>query len=154
MTKQQKDSYYELVAILDHMEEKYRAKIPPTLFSFFEENRTENSSFHLDFSSPLEDQISDETVALLAMLTLNYWCDTDEEKKQLLKMFSENDLIYQERLKNQYSIENVFQQKIEEIQSSTPIESKTSNEIIKVSPTPWYQKLWDKIIQFFKKRKE
>ena len=152
MTKLQKDSYFELITILNQMEEKYRSKIPPALFAFFEENSSKDSSFQLSFSLPLKDQISDYTNALLAMLTLNYWCETEEEKNQLLKTFAQNDIQYQEKLKDQYSIENIFQQKKQNTSITVSQESNEYLELIEKTPPPWYQKLWEKIIHFFTKK--
>ena len=41
----------------------------------------------------IEDQeIKESTVNILAMLNVNYWCETEEHKQELLKRYQENDL--------------------------------------------------------------
>ena len=57
----------------------------------------------MDANVPLEEQeISEKTTAILAMLMLNYWCESPEQKQELTDMFNENERKYQEELQRKY----------------------------------------------------
>lgn len=45
---------------------------------------------------------------MIAVLDLNYWCKDEEEKLKLKKKFGENELKYQEELKEKYNVDNLF----------------------------------------------
>ena len=45
------------------------------------------------------------------MLNLNYWCETEEEKQELIKHYTENERKYQEELRKKYNTDNIFQKK-------------------------------------------
>ena len=40
---------------------------------------------------------------MIALLHLNYWCDTEEEKANLNQMLKQNDYKYQNKLKEKYN---------------------------------------------------
>ena len=58
-------------------------KIPKKLILFFKENASTNYICNIDYNRPLkEQQLLDETRGLISMLCLNYWCETEEQKKR------------------------------------------------------------------------
>ena len=92
MTMNKKNSYVEILEILKYMDKIYVDKIPKELIKFFEENKANNYSFKFDSTVELDKQnLNDNTLALLAMLNLNYWCKDEKERKEMLKIYSEND---------------------------------------------------------------
>ncbi len=75
MKSEEKIAYKQLITILNNMEPEYKEKIPKKLMKLFEENSAEDYEFHLDLTRPLQEQeLNSKTLALLAMLNLNYWC--------------------------------------------------------------------------------
>ena len=57
---------------------------------------------------PLEEQhILPETIDILALLKLNYWCN-EEEKKELLKVLNKNEQQFQKEAKEKYDIDKLF----------------------------------------------
>ena len=91
-------AYAEILEILDYMEEEYVNKIPQKLINVIKENALDTYERHLDANVPLEEQeISEKTTAILAMLMLNYWCESPEQKQELTDMFNENERKYQEK---------------------------------------------------------
>lgn len=113
-------AYSELLEVLSHMEEKYTNKIPKKLMNFFEENALSTYEKHIDIYKPLEEQnLSERTSALIAMLTLQYWCASKEEKKELINIFNENERKYQEELREKYNPDNIFNNKPEEVEHNT-----------------------------------
>ena len=51
-------------------------------------------------NKPLKDQkVQRKTLAVLAFIDLNYWCN-EEEKQKLLKMYGENKTVIKEKAEN------------------------------------------------------
>ena len=110
MKSEEKIAYKQLITILNNMEPEYKEKIPKKLMKLFEENSAEDYEFHLDLTRPLQEQeLNSKTLGILAMLNLNYWCETEEEKQELIKHYTENERKYQEELRKKYNTDNIFQ---------------------------------------------
>ena len=109
------------------MEPEYKEKIPKKLMKLFEENSAEDYEFHLDLTRPLQEQeLNSKTLALLAMLNLNYWCETEEEKQELIKHYTENERKYQEELRKKYNTDNIFQKNNKENKQEETTEEQVS----------------------------
>ena len=109
MKNEQRESYTEVLTILNYMETEYQEKIPKKLIDFFERNSAKDYKFDIDLAIPLKEQeLKAKTLSLLAMLNLNYWCNSDEEKQELIKHYSENEKKYQEELRKKYNPDNLF----------------------------------------------
>lgn len=115
MRNEQGESYAEILTILSHMEMKYQDKIPKKLIDFFERNSAKDYKFDIDLAIPLKEQkLKAKTLSLLAMLNLNYWCESDEEKQELMKHYSENEKKYQEELREKYNPDNILKKRNQE----------------------------------------
>lgn len=155
-------AYAELLEILSLMEEEYTNRIPKKLINIFETHKALQYSNHINPEVPLEEQdISEKTSALLAMLMLNYWCDSEEQKQELKNTFEENERIYQEELKEKYNPDNIFKKDTSAQNSNVMKEELTASEQIvdnsSISPAdlpmdynsfPWYKKVITKIKTF------
>ena len=151
-------AYAELLEILSLMEEQYVKRVPQKLIGIFEQNALVSYEKHLDVNKPLEEQnLSKETTALIAMLTLNYWCDTEEEKRELTEIYKENEKLYQEQVREKYNPDNIFvnQNTSEELEISTNneqivdnIESNSFNLPLDYQAFPWYKKIFTKVRNF------
>lgn len=154
-------AYAELLEILSLMEEEYISRIPKKLLNTFESHKYSEYSNHINAEISLEEQnISEKTSALLAMLMLNYWCDSEEQKQALKDTFEENERKYQEELKEKYNPNNIFKNSEEETSQnlSTNTEQIVNNQPINsanlpldYSTFPWYKKLLTKIKTFIYK---
>ena len=115
MKNEQREFYTEVLTILNYMETEYQEKIPKKLIDFFERNSAKDYKFDIDLAIPLKEQkLKAKTLSLLAMLNLNYWCKSDEEKQELLKHYSENEKRYQEELREKYNPDNIFKKRNQE----------------------------------------
>lgn len=102
-------AYAELLEILDSMEEEYIVKLPKKLISIFKKYALEDYEKHIDVTRPLEEQeISPKTAALIGMLTLQYWCKSEQEKQELINIFKENERKHEETLREKYNPDNIF----------------------------------------------
>ena len=148
MRNEASEAYTEVLTILNHMETKYQDKVPKKLKDFFEKNSAKDYRFDIDFKTPLKDQeLKNKTLVLLAMLNLNYWCSTEEEKQELIKHYSENEEIYQEKLREKYNPDNIFNNNNQQINT----EEETSREEVSLveQKESVFKKLINKIKRFF-----
>lgn len=123
-------AYAEILEILDYMEEEYVSKVPKKLIKVITENASETYERHLDANVPLEEQqISDKTTALLAMLMLNYWCESPEQKQELTDMFNENERKYQEELQRKYDPNNIFNNDPKPASVEPKVEPKVESKV-------------------------
>ncbi len=115
ISNERKEAYVEVLEVLKHMDEKYVEKIPTKLIKFFEDNSSIRYKFILD--RPIEEkEFKKETLDLLAMINLNYWCEDEEHKKELLNQYYRNEIKIQEELLEKYNYDNLFKAKKEKIQ--------------------------------------
>ncbi len=136
--RKHKEAYVEVLEVLKYMDFKYVEKIPVKLRKFFYDNASKQYKFELDQSIPFSEQeLSEITINILAMLNYNYWCEDEEHKKYLLNKYNENEIKYQKMLMERYSADNLFKREEKNI-SSVPQ---------KYEEDKWY----DKVIQFIKK---
>lgn len=112
MKAKTKDAYVEVLGILDLLDEEQKNRIPKKLKEFFENNKNQDYQVNIDSNIPLEEQnLLHETVDILAMLKLNYWCTNEKEKEGLLNLLNENEKKYQEELRKKYNPNNLFKDK-------------------------------------------
>ena len=112
MKAKTKDAYVEVLGILDLLDEEQKNRIPKKLKEFFENNKNQDYQVNIDSNIPLEEQnLLQETLDILAMLKLNYWCTNEKEKEGLLNLLNENEKKYQEELRKKYNPNNLFKDK-------------------------------------------
>ena len=98
-----------------------------------------------------EQNISEETKKILALIYRNYLV-TDEDRKQLI--IEENNI--KQKLENEkrekYSVEDIFNYKTKNSKNIN-IESNVDKLIIKESNNKkWYKKIFEKLSNFFSKK--
>lgn len=109
MIMNRNNSYVEILEILKYMDKIYIDKIPQKLIQFFEENKAKDYEFEYNSTLELDKQnLNDNTLALLAMLNLNYWCENEEHKKELISKYNENEKKYQEELREKSNPDDIF----------------------------------------------
>lgn len=115
MRVNRKKSYVEILEILKYVDKAYVDKIPKKLIDFFKENKAMDYDFKYDSTLEISKQkLHKSTIVLLAMLNLNYWCDSEEHKKELIKKYNENEQKYQEQLREKYNPDNIFKKRKQE----------------------------------------
>ena len=105
-------AYAEVDAILDLLEEEVVEKIPLKVRKFFKEEKDTNYIPNINAEiSLLEQNLKRETMVLLAILNLNYWCDSEKEKQEILNSFVENEKLKklaEKELAEKYNLDNIF----------------------------------------------
>ena len=136
-------AYSEVYEILNLLDKEYKEKVPDKVRTFFEEERLKDYKPEINTDTPLIDQnLKRETIVLLAILNLNYWCDTPEEKQEILDELANNEKEKQELLEK-YNPDNLFKKKIEK----DYIEEKNSYLPIEVKK----QSIFERFINFIQK---
>ena len=139
------NSLYQVNEILKYMAPNLKARIPKKFISYFENNKSQNYNWSIDTSLPLEKQnLLTPTKEILTLLYRDYICD-DIEKIKIQKTLNENDIKYQENLKEIYNPNNVFKNKQKNIEVT---ENTTS---IATSKDSFFSKIISKIKLFFHK---
>ena len=126
-----KKAYSEVYTIFELLPNELISKIPIKLRDFIIAEKDENYIANINPNIPLENQkLLTETITILALLKLNYWCENEEEKYELMKMFQDNE--YQYELEKKYNLNNIFDNKYENVQLPVPIKKDSfKNKIIK-----------------------
>ena len=124
-------AYTETLIILSWVGKEYRDKIPEKFIKFLEENKDKNYVPKINPISLLENQnILEETANVLALIKLNYWCESEEEKKELISLLKENDNKKQKELQEKFDVYKKFEEK-NKIEPTTSKETK-ENIIIRL----------------------
>ena len=149
MERSLEKSYSEVCKILHLMDEKYVNKIPKKVINLFESNKLKDYEPFINPQISLAEQnLERKTLAILAMLNLNYWCKSQEEKNELLKMYSDNDKKREDKLREKYNPENLFKKKENCAEKE---ESNMHNQMVEYKEENFLKKILNKIMKFFKR---
>lgn len=98
----------EVLGILNELEDKELKKIPQNIIDFFENNKSKTYNPDIDYTESVEKlSLKEKTREILAGLYLDYLCP-EEEKQEYINKLRYNDIKYQEKLKEQYNVDNIF----------------------------------------------
>ena len=125
-------------------------KIPNKFMSFLKENASQNYECNFDYTKPLKElNLTNETRGLIAVICLNYWCETEEEKKSFREHLSENEKKYQEELIKKYN-NGIFKKK-ESIPQIKTINENIETKILPVQTkkTNFFKRTFNSIMKFF-----
>lgn len=104
-----KEIYSEVYQVLNLLGNEYIDKLPKSLLNMLKEKRDINYNPQYIEDIPLNKQnIKKETLAILALLHLNYWCENEKEKLELKQVLKNNEDMYQQDIRNKYNLENMF----------------------------------------------
>ena len=89
-------------------------KIPSKFIKFLSDNSSKNYECDFDYTKPLKEiNISEEARGIIAMICLNYWCITDEQKEKFKSHLTKNELKFQKEMRRKYNPDNLFKNKVE-----------------------------------------
>ena len=133
-TRQAYSEIDEFIGLLTVAEQN---EIPQKLRNFFKEQKDKNYVKNINPNIPIKEQnLLEETLALIAMLNLQYWCKDEKEKERLKNVYADNERKYQEELKEKYNPDNLFKNKQraveEKIEETAMIEYKEISLFTKI----------------------
>ena len=142
-------AYSEIHEILNLMEDEDKERVPQEVRDFFEEQRMKEYKPKIRTDIPLTEQnLKRETVVLLTILVINYWCDSEEEKQSFIDELEKNEKVKKE-LQEKYNPDNLFKNRkktkedvvMEQIENVGMIQYK-ENIITKLKE--WFRKIFNK----------
>lgn len=137
-------AYAEIDEILNLLEDDYRERVPKKVRDFFKEEKIKDYHPEIDIEKPLiEQNLKRETMVLLAILNLNYWCENEEEKQSFLDELDKNEEEKKE-LEEKYNPDNLFKKKQDE-------STENNLQIIEYKKPNFIQILLTKIKKIFKR---
>ena len=145
-------AYAEMDEILSLLEDEYKEKVPEKIRQFFKEEKMNDYQPKIDIDKPLiEQNLKREPMVLLAILNLNYWCNSEEEKQNFLNELAENEKEKKE-LEERYNPDNLFKNKkydhIEDIDNK----NKENVSLVEYKQKNLFKRILEKITVFFKRK--
>ena len=141
--------YTEVLLILSYMEQTYVDMIPKKLLELFNEKKDKNYQPNINPNVSLKEQnLQRKTLALLAMLNLNYWCKEEKQKKEMIKKYFENDEKKEIEMRKIYNVDNLFK-KQNNIKQRDNIR-QDATELIVYKEQNIFKKILKKIMKFLK----
>lgn len=139
MNTKTKEMYSEVYGILEVLGEKYINKLPKELYELIKKCKLEIYSPKYDIETISEDKsIKRETLSMIALFHLNYWCDT-EEKQELKNLFKRNDEKNFALKRMKYNLSNILQN--QDVEN----EKVTETSIVKVEKENLFLKIIKKL---------
>lgn len=120
---QTRQAYSEIDEFLSLLDEKKRNEVPFKLREFFKKEK--DNKYHKIINpniSVREQNLKSQTLALIALLNLQYWCKNEQEKERLKRVYANNENKYQEELRKKYNSDNIFKKKINQNKTEEKIE--------------------------------
>lgn len=141
-------AYTEVNCLLNHMPQSYINKLPKKLIELIKKQSQEQYNIDIDTNkSLLEQNFSNKTKDLIAVIKYNYW-STDEEKQKLENTFYENEKMYQKELLEKYNPNGIFKKKETKVIAENAIDS---NSFIALYKENIFTKFFNKIQNLLKK---
>ena len=142
-----REAYAEVDNFIECLDLYDKNKIPESIRKYFKKEKSNNYNKIIDVNQLIKNQnLKDETLAIIAMLNLKYWCDDEEEKKRLMTIYSENEKKYQNELKEKYDIEKIFEER-----NNKKLENYQEKNVPKIKKESLWDKLKNTILKIFKK---
>lgn len=143
-------AYAEVDEILNLLEDDYIDKVPEKVRDFFKEERDKKYLPKIEVDIPLTEQnLKRETMVLLAVLKLNYWCKDEKGKQAFLNELDENEREYNEK----YNPDNLFNNQKNNYSKVTETSNKENILPIKYKDKNIILRFLEKITKFFKRSK-
>ena len=148
-----KEIYSEVYGILNLLGDKYISKLPNSLYKMIENKKSETYNPTYNSINNLKNQIiKRESISMIALFHLNFWCKTEEEKQELRKIFKENEIKHQTELQEKYSVDNLFKNRKSTLVKEEIIEEQEKS-LTTINKENIFKKIINRIMKIFKKYK-
>ena len=139
-------AYAEVDAILELLEDEFVNRIPEKVRKFFKDEKDKEYKPTIRIDIGLDEQdLKAATISILTLLQLNYLCDSEEEKQEILNELQENDRLKEEELREKYNPDNIFKNR------KNTQDNKQNVALIEYKEPSIIKKILDKIKNLFKK---
>ena len=132
--------------ILELLEDEYVNRIPAQVREFFKKEKNKEYILNIRSDIGLDGQkIKAETISLLTLLQINYLCDSEEERKEILKELQENDRLKEEELREKYNPDNIFKNR------NNKLEKEENVAMVEYKEPSFIRRILDRIKILFKR---
>lgn len=127
----------ETMDVLNYFDSNFVSKIPYKFLNGLKKLAKKSTmSVKIDKNKKLKEQnISEESKDLISLIYYHYIA-TEEEKKKLIKIWNQNESLYQKKLSERYSLDNIWKRndkkEIEEEKLDLPIVITKENFLRKI----------------------
>ena len=143
-----RQAYAEIDSFLELLNEEQKNQVPQKLREFFKREKAQEYKKIIYPDIPIKDQnFSKETLGLIALLNLEYWCKDEQEKQRLEKIYEKNEKNYQNNLNQQFNYTTLFRR---ENKTQNIPEENTQMVVIKETAL---EKFFNRILKFFYNKK-
>ncbi len=140
-----KKAFAEVLEVLHHSDRTIIEKIPKDFITFLTQNSDQSYNVQIDFTNATwEDTVKPETQAILALIYRDYIVSSEEREKLLKEEKEEQDKIENE-IREKYNPDNIFKEK----KASSVQKTEIVTQLTAVQESPWYKKLFNKILKIF-----
>lgn len=140
-------AYAEVDAILELLEDELVNRIPEKVREFFKDEKNKEYKPTIRSDIGLDEQdLKAETISILTLLQLNYLCDSEEEKQEILNELQENDRLKEEELREKYNPDNIFKNR------NNTQENKKNVALVEYKEPSIIKKILDKIRKIFRRK--
>lgn len=136
----------ETLDILGHMQESDIDKIPKKFIDFLKENKSKTYKPNLDYTKSIKDmKLKSQTIGILSLINKKYWCN-NEERKVFEEKLKQNELRFQEEIKEKYNVNKSFKNK-----ELKKMQNVSITDLTECPRKKWYLKIFEKIKRIFGK---
>ena len=142
-----RQAYSEIDEFLGLLSIEKRNEVPQKLRELFTQEKDSNYRKGIDPTNPIKEQdLKEETLGIIALLNLQYWCKDEAEKQRLKSVYSKNEEVYQELLREKFNPDNIFKKK------DTISEAKEETQCLQMVEykEPLVKRIVNRILQIFR----
>lgn len=143
-----RQAYSEIDEFLQLLGVEKRNKVPQELRELFTREKDSNYIKRIDPTIPIKNQnLKEETLGIIALLNLQYWCEDEIEKERLKNVYAKNEKEYQEMLQEKFNPDNMFKKK--EISIESEKEQIQCVQIVEYKE-PLFKRIINRILEFLR----
>lgn len=141
-----RQAYSEIYEFLGLLSDEQRDKIPQKLRAFFKEERDTNYIKGINPTEPIKNQnLKEETLGIIALLNLQYWCEDENEKQRLKEVYAKNEKVYQEMLQVAFNPDDIFKKRTPNAEKE---QEQSENTQLVEYKEPIIKRIFNKILKF------
>jgi len=107
-------AYSEVDEFINLLTSEQINKLPKQLKELFNEEKDHNYMKGINPSIPIKDQaLMEETLAIIALLNMEFWCEDENEKERLRKVYANNEKTYEEVFQISFDADKIFNKTVE-----------------------------------------
>ena len=145
MSNQYAKAYTEILEILKYIPKKEYEKIPQSKIEFYEENQDKNYTYQFDITKPTaEVTMLDETKVIIISLFRDFFA-SENQKQKLQSLLQAKENAYQEKIREQYKVEDIFQRRAQKKE-----ETYADISLVVVKKSTMLNRIMEKIKNFLR----